>query len=255
MQVDRNGDSGNRVAGNNASGGNRPAPQTHNRILTAKEVLALIEKNNRNLAMNRDYINICTEPGIQEIRAQKAKELLSTDFGEKLTRNIDDFYRFGKTLGEGAFAKVIEAQHKMTGWKVAVKCIKVRDATHPNERKDALREAATLKLLQHSNIVCFIDVFQSATHVYIVQELLQLSLKEYLIRNGGKLSERESAFILQQLAVGLNHIHYLGFMHFDIKVRNVLISLDDKKKVCGVKIADFGLTTNKIGNLKGGQDV
>ena len=116
----------------------------------------------------------------------------------------------------------------MTGWKVAVKCIKVQDATHPYERKHALREAATLKLLKHANIVSFIDVFQSADHVYIVQELVQMSLKEYLIQKGGKIGERESAFILKQIAAGLDHIHYLGFMHFDIKIRNILVSLDNQ---------------------------
>ena len=112
-----------------------------------------------------------------------------------------------------------------------------------------------MKLLKHENIVEFIDVFQGDNHVYIVQELLQLNLKEYLIKIGGKLSERESAKLIEMLAAGLSHIHKSGFIHFDIKVRNVLINLDENENVKNVKIADFGLASNEIEGLRGGHNM
>ena len=67
MQGNRNGDGANVVAG-----GNQAASQPANRILTAKEVMALIEKNNRHLAMNRDCFQFCSKPGVDEVRARKA---------------------------------------------------------------------------------------------------------------------------------------------------------------------------------------
>lgn len=38
-----------------------------------------------------------------------------------------EFYRIGNQLGEGAFGKVVIAQHKLSGQFVAIKCMRKRD--------------------------------------------------------------------------------------------------------------------------------
>ena len=40
---------------------------------------------------------------------------------------IADFYEKGRVLGSGTFGEVIEARHKETGQKVAIKKIRVED--------------------------------------------------------------------------------------------------------------------------------
>ena len=46
-----------------------------------------------------------------------------------------EFYRIGNQLGEGAFGKVVIAQHKLSGHFVAIKCMRKRDMKKQAECK------------------------------------------------------------------------------------------------------------------------
>ena len=58
---------------------------------------------------------------------------------------------------------------------------------------------------------------------------MQTSLEEYIERKG-KLDECESATIIQQIANGVKHIHEAGYIHFDLKTKNLNKTLTFKFK-------------------------
>jgi serine/threonine protein kinase len=70
---------------------------------------------------------------------------------------------------------------------------------------------------------------------YIILELATGGELFDFIFHTGALTERQARYYFRQLIAGLEHIHFQGFAHRDLKLQNVLLS-EDKT----LKIADFG---------------
>ena len=155
-------------------------------------------------------------------------------------RNIHEDYFFGEILGKGGFATVFKATNKITHQKVAIKQILI-DQDSLQSKQEAMREAQVMEQLQHENIVGLIGVYKTKYSVYIVQELMNCSLHDY-IQKQGTLSEELAARLLKIIAKGVSFIHSKGFMHFDLKPGNILLDLSSSGHVNSVKIGDFGLT-------------
>ncbi|CAE8652312.1 unnamed protein product, partial [Polarella glacialis] len=64
-------------------------------------------------------------------------------------------------------------------------------------------------------------------------------------REPPRLQERESSFVLRQLAAGLEFLHGQGIIHRDMKLENVLVASERRERPLvfyTVKITDFGLS-------------
>lgn len=77
------------------------------------------------------------------------------------------------------------------------------------------------------NVVEIIDVFEEASVIHIVQELIEgVDLCTYL-----KSTPRTEALvkkIMQGILAGIEYIHSIGIAHRDIKLENIMITKDDK---------------------------
>jgi serine/threonine protein kinase len=71
---------------------------------------------------------------------------------------------------------------------------------------------------------------------YIALELATGGMLFDFIYHTGVITEKEARYFFHQLIEGLNHIHFQGQAHRDLKLENALL---DKNRV--LKIADFGL--------------
>lgn len=104
----------------------------------------------------------------------------------------------------------------------------------------AIREISLLKQLQHSNIVKLYDVIHAERQLTLVFELMDKDLKKYVELNGGAggagLEPEVMESFMFQLLRGLNHCHYHGVIHRDLKPQNLLINREGE-----LKLADFGL--------------
>jgi calcium-dependent protein kinase len=87
-------------------------------------------------------------------------------------KNLDDVYTMGKVLGKGQFGEVHSAIHKKTNDLVAIKTVRKKDMKMI-EVLQMLREIDVLKACQHPNIIRLIDVFENASHYYIVLEHME----------------------------------------------------------------------------------
>jgi serine/threonine protein kinase len=97
--------------------------------------------------------------------------------------------------------------------------------------------AVEAKLLQElgrcSNVVSYINDFESAAHHYLVMELCGASLQTI-----SPLSEHTCARLLRGICAALAALHMKGIVHMDVKPANILLSLKGDSAV----LADFGLS-------------
>lgn len=151
---------------------------------------------------------------------------------------VDDFYKLGDILGEGAFAQVRLAFDLQTGEKAAVKIIQ-KHGYDPREMEYIIREMDIMKSVSHPNVVNTLDMFDSASHLHIVLEYMAGGELFDIIADAGSFTERKAAQVTRDLIKGVQYLHMHDIVHRDLKPENVLCV--SKSWPLHVKIADFGL--------------
>jgi len=163
---------------------------------------------------------------------------------------FDNFYDVGDMLGEGGYACVFQATHKVRGSSYAVKDV---DLTMLEEGGEATLkdEIWALKLLRGGpHIVRLYDVFEEPDHVYLIME--EMKGGDLLTRIGDKevYSEKDAREVCRIIFQAMDYIHKMRIAHRDIKPENVL--LVEQGNDTSIKIADFGFAkkVNKPNSLR-----
>ena len=106
-----------------------------------------------------------------------------------------------------------------------------------------LQEARTLARFDHPNVVRTRSFFEQHGTAYLVMDYLQgVNLAEYLIAQGGKLSERQASEIMMPIIAGLQEVHSKGFLHRDIKPQNIYVTSTGRPI-----LLDFGAARQAMG--------
>ena len=143
-------------------------------------------------------------------------------------------YIFGRSIGEGAFAKVRVGFHTPTRTKVAVKVIKKED-TQNNER--FTRELNAFSHCDHPFIAKFFEIVHDDDNFYVIQELAVGGTLLDSVNSRGGLSEKEVKHYFAQMIRAIEYLHHhLKVMHRDIKAENVLLDKNNN-----IRLIDFGL--------------
>ena len=142
-------------------------------------------------------------------------------------------------LGEGAYGTVHPGRLKATGEKVAIKKI----SRHFTTSNTFQAETDALQRIYdnggHPNISGLRDMYEDATHYYLILDLVTGGeMFEHLIQYGA-YSESDAARLLHEIASALAFLHGVGVVHADLKPENLLLST--KNRLDGtIKMIDFG---------------
>jgi oligopeptide transport system substrate-binding protein len=154
---------------------------------------------------------------------------------------LNERFRLGPKLGEGAMAFVYRAHDELLGRDVALKL--VRDpALTPEERQYLLREARMAARLNHPNIVTVFDAGETDGQPFVVMELVEGESAF----DRPPASPQESVAIACQLCEALAHAHDQGIVHRDLKPENVLRTPGGP-----AKLTDFGLAFSLASRISG----
>ena len=141
-------------------------------------------------------------------------------------------YKVDRLLGRGGMADVYLGTDTVLERGVAIKLLTDRSDI---VRKRFLREAQSMAVLNHPNIVGVFDAGDDREQLYIIMELVRgQTLKDAA---AGGLKFERSIEIFSALLEALDYAHSQSVIHRDIKPANVMILEDGT-----VKVMDFGLS-------------
>ncbi len=157
-----------------------------------------------------------------------------------LQKTFDDRYRLLEVLAVGGSGVVYSADHIRIGKKVAVKVLDLAGAP-PELFKQVEREARTVTLIGHPNIVNVLDCGQfEDRYAYMVMEWLVGVELEKMIRRRGKIPLGEALDLALQAAFALEAAHDCGVIHRDVKPANMFLARERNRQRV-VKLLDFGV--------------
>ena len=163
---------------------------------------------------------------------ERIKSRLEAD---KPLRQIPGFQMLEK-IGSGAMATVYKAKQISLDRIVALKIMPKHLSRDREFVERFYKEGRAAAQLNHNNIVQAIDVGEAAGYHYFVMEYVEgESIHEQMSR-GKEFTENEALNIITQTARALAHAHERGFIHRDVKPKNVMLASDGV-----VKLADLGL--------------
>ncbi|NDH28480.1 MAG: serine/threonine protein kinase, partial [bacterium] len=133
-------------------------------------------------------------------------------------------YQFKKLLGEGAFAKVFLARQVSLDRLVAIKILPARYNGDAKFIERFYKEGRAAAKLNDQHIVGALDVGHAGDRHYFVMEYVDGDTVHDRISTARRIPEREALTLVRQVTLALKHAHEKGFIHRDIKPKNIMIS-------------------------------
>lgn len=178
--------------------------------------------------------NVMVEQGV--LTAAQVKRLeTAEDSATRPAQQIPGFQIIEK-IGAGAMATVYKAKQLSLDRYVAIKVLPPRLSENEEFVERFYKEGKAAAKLNHPNIVQAIDVSEAAGRHYFVMEYVDGHTLYDEMAKGKVFSESEALDIIIQIGRALDHAHERGFIHRDVKPKNIMITRDRV-----AKLADMGL--------------
>jgi serine/threonine protein kinase len=172
-------------------------------------------------------------------------------------------YYIGKVLGQGGFGITYLARDLRLNRLLTIKeyfpseqCVRLSNRTtvRPNDKERAdifeyglegfLNKAqAMAKLHGHPNIISITDFARENGTAYLMMSFVDgTTLREYLRKNGGRISSPLAIDLMSRVLSALREMHSKGLLHRDVSPSNIMITRQGT-----VKLVDFGAARSAMG--------
>ena len=152
-----------------------------------------------------------------------------------------DAFKVGRPTSDGTCVYV--GLREADGKEVAVKCMLTDNCEHLAENESKI--FGMLKMEKSPHVVRYLDYQKGNPFVFIILELCEFSLKEYVIK--AREFPDQTPFnpqkIIKEILTGLDILHKQGvgnekkILHRDLKPDNVLVDV-----AWSIRLADFGVS-------------
>lgn len=177
-------------------------------------------------------------PGQVPIQQQQSQQPLVRDPPSSRRKiGLNDF-NFLAVLGKGNFGKVMLAEEKKSGYLYAIKVLKKEFIIENDEvesTKSEKRVFLAAARARHPFLLGLHSCFQTETRVYFVMEYVSGGdLMLHIQRE--QFTPRRAKFYAAEVLLALEYFHREGIIYRDLKLDNIMLTLDGH-----VKVADYGL--------------
>ncbi len=149
---------------------------------------------------------------------------------------LSDRYELQELVGTGGMSSVYRAHDRLLERTVALKVLHQQYTDDEDYVERFRREARSVAMLSHPNIVAVIDRGEHEGRQFIVFEFVEGENLKRLIERRGPAPVTTALELAMQIARGLSFAHQQGLVHRDVKPQNVLLNGDGQAKV-----TDFGI--------------
>lgn len=182
-------------------------------------------------------IDIEKEPISPIMKWRKASEkhkdaLCDISCGQNCQR-VESYYHHKRYIGKGSFSLVFPALDERDGRELALKRLEKARLEDANFRREI---ECLMKLNDCPAVVNYICSFSSSDFQYIVVELMEGTLDEYLCTEHEGVNAVGICFDIYS---GIEYLHKNEVIHRDLKPQNILYKTTPSLKM---KIGDFGLS-------------
>lgn len=182
------------------------------------------------------------------IEAEQLDELLVAHGEESQQLKIAGYEILSK-IGAGGMGEIYKARQVSVDRIVAIKVLSPRYAQDKEYMHRFIREAKLLAKLDHPYIVKAIDAGQSRNTLYYVMEFVDGATVLKLLKQKGRLPERDCLKIGIYVSHALEHAASHKLVHRDVKPTNIMITKEGVVKLCDLGIAkllDAGATDSDL---------
>ena len=141
-------------------------------------------------------------------------------------------WRLVRPIGKGTMGTVYEAEQISLARKVAIKVLPMAVSSRPSRRARFLREAQTLAMLHHPNIVKVYAAGTAGERLFYAMDLVRGTD----LRDVKPADEEDVAILGLSAAQALAYAHRCGVIHQDVKPANLLVDEEGN-----LHLADFGI--------------
>lgn len=175
------------------------------------------------------------------ITVLQRKELITNLQMDRLLKGERTGYFYGKwkilyLIGAGTFARVYRSVHTESGRVAAVKVLRRRHRSEPEQVEQFMRESKVGLTLRHPNIVSITEVDPDPRNPYMVMEFVEGQTLRELLQIRKRIDPTTSVALMADIANGLKYAASMGVSHRDMKLSNVLVTSQGR-----AKLVDFGL--------------
>jgi serine/threonine-protein kinase len=181
----------------------------------------------------RSLAEVLVENGV--VTSRQLERLRPEVEEQRAGQQIPGFQIISK-LGAGAMATVYKARQVSLDRLVAIKVLPRKYTKNQQFVERFYAEGRAAAKLNHPNIVGALDVGKAGEFHYFVMEYVEGHTVFDHINEHGRYEEQEALEIARQVGRALEHAHEQGFIHRDVKPKNIMITPEGT-----VKLADMGL--------------